>query len=525
MDIGSRAGRFRGSFRSRLFLIFTFFTSLIFIVFVLIYVNAERRNFRERSSERAQLLASQLALSIRLPLYAQNFPELARQAGDLLNLPKVKRIIIRDSEKRTLVDLVSGTGKDETSLAEATASVLPATATPTAEAAISGVSSLADLPLGSVTLYIDTSDLKASILSAVIGSAIVASLFWVAVLLCSYPVLKRVTSSFELLIAGLNRIMDGDFSAKIVVGEDTEAGRAAMAVNSLSTALVEREEENRRLQQELLNSMRLEVQEEKRRMMAKLIQTNRMTSLGLLISSLAHNINTPNGAIKLAAQHLDRSWRDALPILEQATKEEGEFHVGGLPFGMARDEIIGASESILCNALKVEQVIRDLRAYNVGEKSRFTNGVSVNTVVSEALTIIRAHGRQGEVTILTEISPDLPSITGNKYQLEQVVVNLLMNAMQATAGRNGVVKVITGFSRSNGEVRISVSDQGVGIPPEVRKHLFEAFYSTRIESGGSGLGLYISKFIVSEHKGSIAIESEPGAGTVVTIRIPVNQDH
>ena len=83
--------------------------------------------------------------------------------------------------------------------------------------------------------------------------------------------------------------------------------------------------ENRTLQEELVKAMRLEVQEERRKIMAKLIQTNRMTSLGLLISSIAHNINTPNGAIKLAAQHLASSWKDALPILEQVTKEEGDL--------------------------------------------------------------------------------------------------------------------------------------------------------------------------------------------------------
>ena len=140
--------------------------------------------------------------------------------------------------------------------------------------------------------------------------------------------------------------------------------------------------------------------------MAKLIQTNRMTSLGLLISSIAHNINTPNGAIKLAAQHLAGSWKDALPILEQVTKEEGDFTLGGLPFGVAKGEIRGAADSILNNADRVERVIQDLRAYNVGERNELSPGVSVNRVVEEALTIIRAHGRQGEITITPTLAPN-----------------------------------------------------------------------------------------------------------------------
>lgn len=521
MDLRSRVGRFQSSFRSRLFLIFTFFTSIISFLFVLLYIKGEIRNYRERSGERAQLLASQLAVAIRLPLFAENTAELTRYAGEILSSPKVMRIVISGSDKRVIVDLRSTAGGDDAALTRATAIVASSPASPSAEAALSGVSHTNGMPLGAVTVFIDTSDLRASIVSAIIGSASIALLFWIAVLLASYPVLKRVTRSFETLTEGLNRMMGGDFSTKIVIDEDTEAGRAAQAVNSLATALVEREAENLRLQEKLVNSLRLEVQEEKRQIMAKLIQTNRMTSLGLLISSMAHNINTPNGAIKLAAQHLYRSWKDALPILEQVTKEEGEFTLGGLPFGVARKEILGASESILSNADRVERVIQNLRAYNVGEKSEFGPGVSVNLVVTEAMTIIRAHGRQGEIGIVPDLAPDLPGITGNKYQLEQVVVNLLMNAMQATCSHNGIVKIRTEYAEIENEVRIIVSDQGAGIPPEVRRHLFEAFFSTRIESGGSGLGLYISRFIVTEHKGSLTLESEQDVGTVATVRLPV----
>jgi signal transduction histidine kinase len=258
--------------------------------------------------------------------------------------------------------------------------------------------------------------------------------------------------------------------------------------------------------------------------MAKLIQTNRMTSLGLLISSIAHNINTPNGVIKLAAQHLTGSWKDALPILEQVTKEEGDFTLGGLPFGIAKGEIREATESILNNADRVERVIQDLRTYNLGERNELSPGVSVTRVVEEALTIIRAHGRQGEITITPTLASNLPEITGNQVQLEQVVVNLLLNAMQAMPDKKGTVTLRTDFSADSAEVRIAVSDEGEGISPEVMKHLFEAFFSTRIEKGGSGLGLYISNFIVTEHKGRLTIDSVQGVGTVATVHLPVTTD-
>lgn len=513
--------RFPSSFRSRLFLIFTFFTSIIAISFILLVINSEMRNFRERSADKARLLASQLAVAIRLPLYAENIADLTRHAEEILATPQVVRVIVTGSNKKTVVDVFSPIAHGDLPLASATVIVSSTPDSPSAETALSGVKSAGKSSLGEVTVFIDTTDLKASINSAIIGSATLAVIFWLAVLLACYPVLKRVTCSFDALTSGLDRMMDGDFNTKIVVEGDNEAGRAAQAVNRLALALEEREAENRLLQEELLNSMRLEVQEEKRLIMAKLIQTNRMTSLGLLISSMAHNINTPNGAIKLAAQHLASSWKDALPILEQVTREEGEFTLGGLPFGVAKTEIKGANESILNNADRVGRVIQDLRAYNLGEKSEFSPGVSLNHVVGEAMTIIRAHGSQGGVSINPILASSLPKITGNQYQLEQVVVNLLLNAMQSMSNGTGVVTIATEYSVAAAEVRLTITDQGGGIPPEVQKHLFEAFFSTRLDKGGSGLGLYISKFIVAEHKGRLTIKSDNILGTVATVHLPV----
>jgi len=93
--------------------------------------------------------------------------------------------------------------------------------------------------------------------------------------------------------------------------------------------------------------------------------------------------------------------------------------------------------------------------------------------------------------------------------------------MQAMPKNKGAVSIRTEYSEEENEVRIIVTDQGEGIPPEVRKHLFEAFFSTRIDKGGSGLGLYISNFIVSEHRGRLTVDSEQGVGTVATVHLPV----
>lgn len=519
-----RLKRFRTSFRSRLFLIFTAFTGIISAAFVFVLISGEIQNYKDRSTEKAQLLASLLASNISLDLYSENMEELSRHTADMLSTPSVARIVITGNDNRKFVDVIASAVISGTPLVTSSAPVILNTSSPSAESALSGIKPPVSVPLGRVFLSIDTAGSSKSISAAVLKTSWIAFLFWIAVVAACYPVLKSVTRSFNTLTAGLDNMMGGDYSGKIFIDKDDEAGRAAQTVNRLAATLEERETENQNLQKELVNAMRLEVQEERRNIMAKLIQTNRMTSLGLLISSTAHNINTPNGAIKLAAQYIANSLKDILPILEQVTKEEGDFNIGGLPFGVAKVEIKGATKSIINNAERVERVIQDLRTYNMGERNELYPGVSVNRVVEEALTIIRAHGRQGDISITPALSPNVPDITGNQCQLEQVVVNLLLNAMQATPNNKGAVTVITDYSSESNEIRISITDQGEGISPAVRRHLFEAFYTTKIDKGGSGLGLYISNFIVSEHKGRLTVETRDGGGTVATVYLPVIPD-
>lgn len=516
----NRLQRFRTSFRSRIFLAFTLLTALIALAFMAITISNENSNYRQRSDEKAKLLASMLADNARLPLFAGNLLALEKLADDLLENARVAQVVIADHENRPLVDRSSTTLKGSTALVTGRAPVKASALAPSLQTALTGVPETAAAPLGSVAVSIDASDLRRSLLSTVLRTGVLVLVFWIAVLTAIHPVLKRITRSFEALIKGLDTVMTGDFSVKIEVDSDDEAGRATQSVNRLAAALEERETENRNLHAELLRSMQLEMQEEKRKMVAKMIQTNRMTSLGLLISSMAHNINTPNGAIKLAAQHIQRTWKDVVPLLETVAREEGDFLLGGLRFSEAKGEFGCAAESISHNAERIERVIQDLRAYNVGERSELAPGVSINQAVEGALTIIRAHGRQAQVTVSTLLTPDLPTIVGNKHQIEQVVVNLILNAMQATPDEGGTVLVETRYQAADNEVLIVITDQGEGIPDIIMQHLFEPFTSTRVEKGGSGLGLYISNFIVTEHNGSISFRTTKSAGTTVTVHLP-----
>lgn len=521
MNVLNRVSRFRYSFRSKIFIAFSILTALITAVFMAIALNNELKNYHVRADEKARLLASMFADTVRIPLFSGDISTLQRLAGELLSTSNSAKIIITDQNKRVLVERSSPSIDQTNSIVSATSVVCAATLFPTVDTALSGTPSTQPVPFGAVQVFIDTTELRRSIRNTLLNTFGAALLFWGMVLLVTYPVLRQITRSFETLTHGLDSMMQGNFSLAIPVESEDEAGRAAQSVNRLAAALEERDAENRVLQAELLSAMRLEMQEEKRKMMAKMIQTNRMTSLGLLISSMAHNINTPNGAIKLSGQFLQRSYKDLLPVLESVAKEEGDFVIGGLRFSEAKYELAHAADSICHNAERVERVILDLRAYNVGERSEYAPGVSVNQSVEGALTIIRAHGSQSQVSVVNHLAPNLPTITGNMHQIEQVVVNLLLNAMQAMSGEDGVVTITTRFDTDADEVQIVVADEGEGLPDFIVQHLFEPFTSTRVDKGGSGLGLYISNFIVTEHKGHISFASNTPCGTIVTVHLPL----
>lgn len=519
MTFLSRIAHFRASFRYRLFLTFTAVTAGITILFTTLFVAREIHGYRALLQEKAALLASLLANDIRLNLYAEDRSALERRADRALETPGVAGVFIINGEGIVMLERQRKGVRDNSSVISAWGPVFAGTLSSSAESALTGISPQAQ-PIGKVRLDMETTELTRKITVLICFAIVSAVCFWALVSFFSYLALRRVTQSFNALMDGIDKLRQGNLSFRIAGSERDEPGRAALAVNAMAASLLDREAENERLQKELLQAMQLEVQEEKRQVMAKLIQTNRMTSLGLLVSSMAHEINNPNGSIRLAGQFLSKAWKDATPILEAVASDEGDFQLGGIQYSAARDEIDKALGTIARNTDRIEQVIRDLRAYGLGERNEFRTDVDPNQVVGNALAIIRAHGRRSNLSISVDQAASLPVITGNANQLEQVVLNLLMNSIQALPDGQGNVIVGTRLDPYTGQVVISVKDDGEGISSEAMNHLFEPFFSTRIERGGSGLGLYITSFIVSEHKGRMEVESGVGAGTTVRVFLP-----
>jgi signal transduction histidine kinase len=521
------AGRKAGSpwnFRNKLLAIFTVFTAVISATFTGIYTVKEVRSHRLQAAEKSKLLAAMLANAVRLPLYGGDKATLEQLARASARYPGVKRVVIYDTEGKVMAEGGRGPERSGDDAAASGADVTPGLPGSGVEQSY-GMPARDERPVGRVFVVMDGRELAAVVRSMIVTSVATALFFWMALTLVSYLVVRWITRSLTPLTAGIRAIRGGDYGFRIASTSRDELGAAADAVNELATELLRRENENRRLQQELINSIKLEMNEERKKLMAKLIQTNRMTSLGLLASSMAHEINTPNGAIKLAGQQIARAWKSAIPILDVVAREEGDFVLGGGAYSMVREEILRATEVVGRSSERIERVIQDLRAFNAGGRNELRQEVSVGQVVSDAVAIIRAHGRHGDIAIRNRVGQELPPVIGNRYQLEQVLINLLLNGMQAIPkGRQGTVGIDADFDAEKGELAIAVSDDGEGIPPEHMDQLVEPFFSTRLDKGGSGLGLYISNFIIAEHRGRLEFASEPGRGTTITIRIPA-QSH
>jgi two-component system, NtrC family, sensor kinase len=507
------------NFRNKLLVIFMVFTAVMSATFTGLYTAEEIRSYKLQAAEKSQLLAAILANAVRLPLYGEDKSTLEQLAAASARYPGVKRVVIFNAEGKVIAAAGPGPGSSVDNVASASADV-------TSGLKGVGVGNLSGMPdrdakpLGKVAVVMDRAELTMRVRSMVVTSVVTAFLFWIALTLVSYLVVKWITRSLTPLTAGIRSIRGGDYSFRIASTSRDELGAAANAVNELAAELLRREAENGRLQQELINSMKLEMSEERKKMMAKLIQANRMTSLGLLVSSMAHEINTPNGAIKLAGQQVARAWKSAIPILDGVAREEGDFVLGGGVYSMVREEVLRATEIVGRSSERIERVIQDLRAFSTGERNAL-HEVNIGQVVSDAVAIIRAHGRYSNIAIQTRVKPELPAVIGARYQLEQVFINLLLNGMQAIPeGRMGTVDIGADFDPANGDVVITVSDDGEGISPGHLAQLVEPFFSTRMEKGGSGLGLYISNFIITEHMGRLEFASELGRGTIITIHLP-----
>jgi len=248
---------------------------------------------------------------------------------------------------------------------------------------------------------------------------------------------------------------------------------------------------------------------------AQLVQSGKMAALGQLVAGVAHEINTPTGAIRSMHQSLDR----AIGMLRsELSAAHPEVLADGHRIQKAIEVLNDASSVIGTGSERVTEIVRRLRTFARLDEANFKLA-DLNEGLRDTLMLV-AHRRKLGTELIEDLS-HLPKIPCFPSQLNQVFLNLLVNAMQAIEGAGRVT--VRSRGRPNA-VEVEVEDDGVGIPPEHIERIFDPGFTTKGVRVGTGLGLSISYQIIQEHHGRIDVQSQVGEGSRFTVTVPADLD-
>ncbi|ABA90089.1 sensor histidine kinase, PAS, PAS, PAS, PAS and sensory_box domain-containing [Syntrophotalea carbinolica DSM 2380] len=266
---------------------------------------------------------------------------------------------------------------------------------------------------------------------------------------------------------------------------------------------------------------KLRIRKERSEMQAKLIQANKMTAIGTLASGIAHEINNPNNYLLANAQFLEEAWPDIQHTLQEHADSDPDLTIGGLPVQEALKDIPQLLQSLIEGSRRIKNIVTSLKDFSRQDDESTRRPVDINRVINAALVILANKIKKSTDLFNCTLSAGLPPIMGHSQKIEQVIINLLINALQALPHRQAGVSLTTSLQESPRSVVIKIRDQGTGIPEEIRGRILDPFFTTKHKTGGTGLGLSICYAIINDHKGSIDFASEAGAGTTVTVVLPV----
>ena len=256
----------------------------------------------------------------------------------------------------------------------------------------------------------------------------------------------------------------------------------------------------------------------------QIIQADRLVALGEVVAGVAHEINNPCSFITYNVPLLKETWDIFKLILKDRAAAMHGWKQKGVDFDELMQDMEEIIEAIKVGSERINRVVENLKDFARLDESSQTRPVEVNEVVKKTLTIVGAQVRYSGNIIKLNLGETLPAIQGHFQKLEQVLANLLVNAVYAArASVKGIVSVTTRYVHRLQAVLIEVEDNGIGMEQSVMCRVFDPFFTTRRAEGGTGLGLSVSYGLVKEHNGRIGILSRPGLGSRFTVFLPVDK--
>ena len=342
-----------------------------------------------------------------------------------------------------------------------------------------------------------------------------------------------IDHEFNIIMSNKDDIGDSGKCFNKLFGQDEQCTNcpALNTFNSAQNCLVERDEgdiyytlrsypifdQDRKVDRVLEVCRDITVQ---KRMEAQLLQSYKLASLGKLVAGVAHEINNPNtfilGNLKIIQEALD----DIFPILDNYYSTKKNLKIARLDYNVFKDNISTLITDMVNGANRTKKIVGDLRNFAKKDDGTLTDNIDLNYIIKNNLTLTRKHVKKyAELEMI--LAENLPVFKGNVNKIEQVILNLVMNASEAIEKSDGLVVIKTGYDENKKEVLLIIMDNGCGMDETTIKNIFDPFFTTKRNKGGTGLGLSITYGIIKDHNGYINVDSKLSVGTTFTIHFPI----
>ncbi|MBN2429682.1 MAG: response regulator [Deltaproteobacteria bacterium] len=252
----------------------------------------------------------------------------------------------------------------------------------------------------------------------------------------------------------------------------------------------------------------------------QLLQADKMISLGILTAGVAHEINNPTQVIMSNAPIARRAWADILPVLDCHADEKGDFPIAGMPYSRMKEKFGELLLSIEDGAERIKAIIHSMKDFARLDPEDDRRMVDINSIIEASLHLVNSKVKKCCRQLRINLDRSIPRVKANGRQLEQVFVNLILNAAEALPAPDRAMEITSAFNSITEKLMVEFRDEGDGISPDVMKNIFDPFFTTKRDIGGTGLGLAISNRIIQKHGGEIVFDSKKGKGTTVTVVLP-----
>ncbi len=250
----------------------------------------------------------------------------------------------------------------------------------------------------------------------------------------------------------------------------------------------------------------------------QLFHADKLSSLGLLVSGIVHEINNPNAYICGNIPLIKEAFKTIFPILDEHVRQNPDFQVARLDYSLFKENVTLMLDDMIQGCSRIQNILGSLKSFTRRAEAVLSEKVDLNELVNEGMRLVYNTIKRTAV-IHTDLQEGLPGIKGNRDRLIQVFVNLMINAWQAIDKEKGNIWVKTHFEPEENCICLKICDDGCGMGEFAKAQIFNPFFTTKKE--GTGLGLSIVSKIISEHNGRTEVESEVGKGSTFTIRLPV----